>query len=225
MTGRTNTGGGSAFAVIDISYPEGAACTCSNGVRTMQAKDTSGHWMFQIPRAGEWTVTAAKGDKSRSQTVDVAEKRSYGVTLAYEWVLIDNGTLNTSVTGEWEIDEYDVWDSTATPPSMTNESDHLAIYTGVGRNIAISHSNAIDVTNCKTLSIKVSAYQTRGTAVKVGVSTSNTGSDLTVSSGNLTTDNKTRTITLDVSSVNGNVYFKAVSGEQMQIKIYDLRIV
>ena len=64
MTGRTNTGGGSAFAVIDISYPEGAACTCSNGVRTMQAKDTSGHWMFQIPRAGEWTVTAENESSS-----------------------------------------------------------------------------------------------------------------------------------------------------------------
>mgnify|MGYP005770888971 FL=1 len=92
MTGRTNTGGGSAFAVIDLSYPEGAACTCSNGVRTMQAKDTSGHWMFQIPRAGEWTVTAENESSSKSETVNITESRAYTVDIKFTLVLYVSGS-------------------------------------------------------------------------------------------------------------------------------------
>ena len=221
-------------ATINITYPATSTCVVTNSSGETVASDTNTGsstktWTATVNATGTYTVTATATDgsgKSKSQSVSItSDGQSESVTLAYELVLIDNGSLHTDITGEWEIDEYEVWASSETPPSMTNEIDHISIYTGVGRDVAISHSTAIDVTNCKTLSIKVSAYQTRGTTVKVGLSTSKTGSDLAVSSGDLTTDNKTRTITLDVSSVSGNVYFKAVSGEQMNIKIYDLRIV
>ena len=221
-------------ASINITYPANSTCVVTNSSSQTVASDTNTGsstktWTATVNATGTYTVAATATDgsgKSKSQSVSITtDGQSESVTLAYEWVLIDNGSVNTDITGEWKIDEYEVWASSATPPSMTNESDHIAIYTGVGRNVAISHSTAIDVTNCKTLSIEVSAYQTRGTTVKVGLSTSNTGSDLAVSSGDLTTDDTKRTITLDVSSVSGNAYFKAVSGEQMNIKIYDLRIV
>lgn len=216
-------------ATISITYPAGSTCKATHTDGTvLNAPDTSGTWACVVPKSGTWTILAEDTSAGKSKSVNVsitAEAQSESVTLAYEWVLIDNGSVNTDITGEWAIDEYEVWASSATPASMTNESDHIAIYTGVGRNVAISHSTAIDVTNCKTLSIEVSAYQNRGTTVKVGLSTSNTGSDLAVSSGDLTTDDTKRTITLDVSSVSGNAYFKAVSGEKMNIKIYDLRIV
>ena len=96
-------GSGSAFAVIDVSYPEGAACTCSNGVRTMQAKDTSGHWMFQIPRAGEWTVTAENESSSKSETVNITESRAYTVDIKFTLVLYDSGSEYPESTGEWSV--------------------------------------------------------------------------------------------------------------------------
>lgn len=83
MIARTNTGGGGAFAVIDVSYPEGAVCTCTNGLRTMRAKNTSGRWMFRIPRAGEWTVTAAQGSDSKSETVEVEDSKAYLVHISF----------------------------------------------------------------------------------------------------------------------------------------------
>lgn len=89
MTGRTNAGAGSAFAVIDVTYPEGAICTCTNGVRTMQAKDSSGHWMFLIPRAGDWTVSAIRGSKSSTKTVSASESKAYFVALSFELVILD----------------------------------------------------------------------------------------------------------------------------------------
>ncbi len=91
MIGRTNAGGGSAYAVIDVSYPEGAVCTCTNGTRTMQAKDSSGRWMFQIPRAGEWTVTAEKDGDSKSGTIEVEEGKVYSLKLLFAFLLFDNG--------------------------------------------------------------------------------------------------------------------------------------
>lgn len=76
-------GSGPAYAVIDVTYPEGSVCTCTNGTRTMQAKDSSGRWLFQIPRAGEWTVKATKGGQSTSQPVNVTQLDVYRVTLTY----------------------------------------------------------------------------------------------------------------------------------------------
>lgn len=38
MTGKTNSVGGKTYAVIDAIYPEGAACTCTNGSAVLNAK-------------------------------------------------------------------------------------------------------------------------------------------------------------------------------------------
>ena len=94
MIGRTNVGGGAAFAVIEVSYPEGAVCTCTNGVRTMQAKDTSGRWMFQIHRAGEWTVTAEKDGDSKSGTIEVEEGKVYSLKLSPTSVVIGEESID-----------------------------------------------------------------------------------------------------------------------------------
>ena len=184
MIGRTNVGGSSAFAVIDVTYIAGAICTCSNGTRTMKAKDDSGHWLFVIPKAGVWTVTATDGSKTKSATVEItAEGQVETVTLAYELVLIDNGTVDTALTGDWQATRYDAWDTDNTAPSVSIDSSGVNAYSGVGTYAAISHAKAFDVTSYSTLTIRMYAYQSRGTSIKVGLSTSNTGGDLAVALG------------------------------------------
>lgn len=98
--GAALMGGGSVYAVIDVTYPEGASCTCSNGTRTLKAKDTSGHWLFAIPKAGEWTVNATNGTKEKSVTVTVTEEKAYTAALTFELVLFDNGEY-AKETGGW----------------------------------------------------------------------------------------------------------------------------
>lgn len=87
-------------SIIYITYPAGSACTCTNGTKTLKARDTSGKALFNVT-AGSWTVTAASGSNTKSQTVTVTEGTAALVELKFSLVLFDDGTDNTAVTGGW----------------------------------------------------------------------------------------------------------------------------
>ena len=89
MIGETNVGGGAkAFALISVTYPEGSICTCTNGSKTLTAKDTIGKAIFVIPSAGTWMVKAVKGSKSKSKAVSITDEGQVKtVTLTYELYL------------------------------------------------------------------------------------------------------------------------------------------
>ena len=81
------------YAVIDVTYPSGSVCTCTNGTLTLTAKDTSGKALFVIPSAGTWTVTAVSGSKSTSKAVSItAEGQVETVELVYEFFIFKNGS-------------------------------------------------------------------------------------------------------------------------------------
>ena len=82
----TRRGGSSAkvYAVIGVTYPTGSTCTCTNGAKTLTAKDTSGKAIFVIPSSGTWTVKAVKGSQSASKAVSItAEGQVETVELVY----------------------------------------------------------------------------------------------------------------------------------------------
>ena len=95
------SGEAAPYAVIGVTYPSGSTVTCTNGSKTLKAKDTSGKALFVIPSAGTWTVKAVKGSKSTSKAVSItAEGQVETVTLIFELILFDGGD-KTSVTGGW----------------------------------------------------------------------------------------------------------------------------
>ena len=117
----TRRGGSSAkvYAVIGVTYPSGATCTCTNGSKTLTAKDTTGKALFVIPYAGTWTVKAVSGSKSTSKTVSItAEGQVETVTLMFETILWEAGSdQNTSLTGGFAVNDTNyvtVGDSTVT---------------------------------------------------------------------------------------------------------------
>ena len=73
MVGRTNVAGARLRSVIAVTYPEGSVCSCTNGTKTLKAKDTSGKALFNVS-AGEWTVTATDGNKTKSATVSITRE-------------------------------------------------------------------------------------------------------------------------------------------------------
>lgn len=76
------------YAVIGVTYPAGSTCTCTNGSKTLEAKDTTGKALFVIPSAGTWMVKAVKGNKSKSKAVSItAEGQVKTVVLTYELYL------------------------------------------------------------------------------------------------------------------------------------------
>lgn len=102
MVGITNSSGiGKIYAVIGVTYPTGSTCTCTDGVKTLTAKDTTGRALFVIPYAGTWTVKAVSGNKSKSKAVSItAEGQVEVVTLIFETILWEAGSdQNTSLTG------------------------------------------------------------------------------------------------------------------------------
>lgn len=85
------------YAVIDVTYPSGSVCTCTNGTLTLTAKDTSGKAIFVIPSAGTWTVTAVSGSQSASKAVSItAEGQVETVELTYGLYIFKNGSGLTS---------------------------------------------------------------------------------------------------------------------------------
>ena len=95
----TRRGGSSAkvYAVIGVTYPTGSTCTCTDGAKTLTAKDTTGRALFVIPYAGTWTVKAVSGSKSKSKAVSItAEGQVETVELVYEFFIFKSGSGLTS---------------------------------------------------------------------------------------------------------------------------------
>lgn len=102
MVGKTNVGGGEKlFAVIAVTYPEGSICTCSNGTKTLNARDTSGKALFNVT-VGEWTVSCTDGSQMVSKSFAItAAGQAELVTLSYLPYLYINGNECTDLTGGW----------------------------------------------------------------------------------------------------------------------------
>lgn len=137
------------YAFIGVTYPEGSTCTCTNGVVTLKAKDTGGMWAFRIPKAGEWTVTATNGERTKSETVSItAEGQFETVKLVYELMLYDAGNEYTDVTGGWS--GY----TSKTKTTMSLSSYYPHVY-GTCETVTAKTANAIDYSDYKTLHIYV----------------------------------------------------------------------
>lgn len=90
-------------ATINITYPAGSTCTCSDGTTTLTAPDTSGTWVCIVPNTGTWTVSCTDGIDSTSGTVEItADGQSKSLALSY-WngELFVNGNQFTNTTGGW----------------------------------------------------------------------------------------------------------------------------
>ena len=156
MIGRTNVGGGGTkpYAVIGVTYPSGSTCTCTNGSKTLKAKDTTGKAIFVIPSAGTWTVKAVKGNKSKSETVSItAEGQVATVELVYEFVLYDNGIMQNGGVIK-SIDHESTYGSN----SAVVKDGYL--YISVANNLTLANGfrsvNAISGGKYSTLKVRVS---------------------------------------------------------------------
>ena len=198
MVGITNSSGiGKIYAVIGVTYPSGSTCTCTNGSKTLTAKNTSGKAIFVIPSAGTWTVKAVSGSKSTSKAVSItAEGQVETVELMFETILFDGGD-NTGVTGGWTYtitrDDYG-----GSPARGDNLTVGTTLYWLPGRSWntegtdqknknGYAHTkNKIDVTNYNTITA-VSNYAE---------------GHLTV--GNASVALKVGTVSLDISALTGS---------------------
>lgn len=177
-------------ATINITYPAGSTCTCSDGTTTLSAPDTSGTWACIVPNAGTWTVTSTSGTETDSKAVTITtDGQSTSVELSYALFLFKPNAPSDIIAGEWEMPGNSTVTAKAelTVKSVNN-------YNG-GRTISARTKGQIDLTEYSTLQATCKASGGSNTKLEVYsgssvVASVAIGTDLT-------------TVTVDISALSG----------------------
>ncbi len=177
-------------ATINITYPAGSTCTCSDGTTTLSAPDTSGTWACIVPNAGTWTVTSTSGTETDSKDVTITtDGQSTSVELSYALFLFKPNAPSGIIAGEWEMHGNSAVTAEAelTVKSVNNYNNN--------RLISARTKGQIDLTEYSTLQATCKASGGSDTKLEVYsgssvVASTAIGTDLT-------------TVTVDISALSG----------------------
>ena len=177
-------------ATINITYPAGSTCTCSDGTTTLSAPDTSGTWACIVPNAGTWTVTSTSGAETDSKAVTITtDGQSISVELSYALFLFKPNAPSDIIAGEWEL----TGNSTVTAKAELK----VASVNNYNRDETISArtKGQIDLTEYSTLQATCKASGGSNTKLEVYSGSS------TVASAAIGTS--LTTVTVDISALSG----------------------
>lgn len=202
MIGETNVGGGAkAFALIGVTYPAGSTCTCTDGTKTLKLKDTSGQGIFIIPYAATWTVTATNGTNTKSQSVEITSNgQSVSMTLSYQLHLFEAGV---GLAAGYNLRHTGKGSSSANTTQITLNP------AGASENNQTYISPAIDCSQFSTVSFiaERTKIQDMYSVFEIGLAqTPSTNQNTPEFAAHVNVVGK-KTYTLDLSSINGNLYF------------------
>lgn len=177
-------------ATINITYPAGSTCTCSDGTTTISAPDTSGTWACIVPNAGTWTVTSTSGKETDSKTVTITtDGQSTSVELSYALFLFKPNAPSDIIAGEWEM-----------PVNSTVTAEAELVVKSVNNyngnsDISARTKGQIDLTEYSTLQATCKASGGSNTKLEVY-----TGSSVVASAAIGTS---LTTVTVDISALSG----------------------
>ena len=175
-------------ATINVTYPAGSTCTCSDGTTTLTAPNTSGSWTCIVYNAGTWTVSSTDGDKSKSTNVVITtDGQTESVTLQYITYLFKDGETYNSLTGGWQ-------------GYVNAEKKALLLAPAAGKTASAYTKNKVDLTNFSTVSVKTDSNQYIGLSIIIA-SAIPSGQVATASLSNAETE-----LSLDISSITGEYF-------------------
>ena len=217
MVGKTNVAGARLRAVIAVTYPEGSVCTCSNGTKTLKARDTSGKALFNVPSAGTWTVSCTDGSSTVSKSVTItATGQVESVKLSYDLILYDSGDEYSDITGGWS--GFACYSGTSKGTFTKNSSSIYIKSNGSkgAQSIAAAPANKIDITDISTLKVNVTSFNVQSEYRAYFVLSSSRDTSSTSNSVATKEIKGTGETALDVSGLSGSyyvlVYTRAVDG-------------
>lgn len=154
----SGSGGSKATGVCGIkaSWPEGVSCTVSSGTKKISAGKDTTKWIFMLPFAGEWTVTAGE----LAKTVTVAEGEIKEVKLREAILLYEIGDQATDLTGGWSKTGYSYnveTDYGTYAPTFDDAGMHLKTNAAGTYSTISGTKNAIDLTLIETITVNVAA--------------------------------------------------------------------
>lgn len=177
-------------ATIDITYPAGSTCTCSDGTTTLSAPDTSGTWACIVPNAGTWTVTSTSGTETDSKAVTITtDGQSTSVELSYALFLFKPNAPSDIIAGEWEMPANSAVTAEAelTVKSVNNYNRDETISARTKGRIDLTEYSTLQAT-CKASggsNTKLEVYSGSSTVASAAIRTSLT------------------TVTVDISALSG----------------------
>ena len=146
-------------ATINITYPAGSTCTCSDGTTTLSAPDTSGTWACIVPNAGTWTVAATDGVENTSESVSITtDGQIAAIELSYLLWLYKSGNTYNAVTGGWSVAEHGSTGGSFDSVLTLNDDSMLLSTEVFGGSVAYANAftnNSIDLTGVNTLKFKI----------------------------------------------------------------------
>lgn len=217
------------YAVIGVTYPSGSTVTCTNGSKTLKAKDTSGKAMFIVPTKGTWTVKAVKGSQSASKAVSItAEGQVETVELVYDYIIYSGNTKS------WN-GEYQLTPLSSSWGAATIQNDEYPPYFGGSTGKGGRLNNVINLTEYSQLVIDCqytgNQWYAFGLIPYSGASSETqwvgspgTTGMVVFSSGESAFARKIQSF--DISKLTGDYVFKGeyYSDSNAQFRIYDFRL-
>lgn len=176
-------------ATINITYPTGSTCTCSDGTTTLSAPDTSGTWVCTVPNAGTWTVSSTDGDRSKSADVVITtDGQTESVTLLYITYLFKDGETYDSLTGGWQ-------------GTIDSKKQALQLTAAAGKTSSVWTKSKVDLTNFSTVSAKTNSSIRIGFNIIIASAINTSGQVAKASLSNAETE-----LSLDISNITGEYF-------------------
>ena len=203
MVGKTNVAGARLRAVIAVTYPEGSVCTCSNGTKTLKARDTSGKALFNVT-VGEWTVTVTDGSSTVSKAVTIAAAGQVeNVSLSYKIYLYNKGDECTDITGGWDAKNVGTYYSIGTFTKNTNSAkasiiEMQSIWACTNNKISLT-----DINNIHANILNVNNTESNKIATIIAINQELNGNHTAFAS---LSNGQTGDVSIDVSNVTGDYY-------------------
>lgn len=134
------------IAFINVKYPAGYTCTCTDGDETLRAGDRTGVWTFPVTQFGSHAVSTSGSEGSKSETVTITTAgTTVDVNLCFV-LYVFNGSYNIDyLTGGWTVEN----------PNNQEYSIGSTIYSNATTGkIRLHTRNKIDTTGYTKYNIK-----------------------------------------------------------------------
>lgn len=189
-------------ATINITYPSGSTCTCSDGTTTLSAPDTSGTWACIVPNAGTWTAAATDGVENTSESVSITtDGQIAAIELSYLLWLYKSGNTYNAVTGGWSVAEHGSTGGSFDSVLTLNDDSMLLSTEVFGGSVAYANAftnNSIDLTGVNTLKFKITGIGDQISATNPSGDVQNFRFSLVVANARPTTQSPTFTADLRI---------------------------
>lgn len=202
-------------ATINITYPSGSTCTCTDGTTTLKAPNTGGTWACVVTNTGKWTVICTDGTKSKSAVVTInTDGQSASIKLAYETVVLDASTLTADEANAMFVG----WSNYN---NITKENDYIVLphnSTDLGDYLIFVINTQYDITDYTHLVVE--GYAT-STNCKFGVKTDNSSSYLKPCAAQQTFSTSLSELSLKIDGLSGKHYIAfpvRMGGQKVYLK-------